>query len=74
VLEDGGRDREKWDWGVELDFALRRPGEGVKRRVGQGAQARTAGEWDALWRRVSGRPVNGEAYVFMSTDIAIPCG
>lgn len=65
VLEDGGRDREKWDWSVELDFALRRPGEGVKRRVGRGAQARTAGEWDALWRRVSGRPVNGEAYVFM---------
>lgn len=60
VLEEDGRDRERWDWSVELDFALNRP------RIGRGRRdefGRTVEEWDRINARLSGRPLDGEAYV-----------
>ena len=58
VLEEDGRDREKWDWGLELDFSLNRPRTGRRRKDAFG---RTFAQWDAIWMRQSGRPINGES-------------
>ena len=58
VLEDDGRDSERWDWSVELDVSLNRPKAGSRDESG-----RTDREWEGIMERLSGRPVNGEAYV-----------
>ena len=57
VLEDDGRDGEKWDWGVELDVGLHRP------RGGQGPDeyGRTDRVWEEVRTSQAGRPLNGEA-------------
>ncbi|CAK4034155.1 37S ribosomal S25, mitochondrial [Lecanosticta acicola] len=53
VLEDDGRDHEKWDWSLPLDYTLRRPPVG---------DPETA-EWDANMKTQSARPINGESVV-----------
>lgn len=59
VLENDGRDREKWDWSVELDIALRRPRRGSR----CSDTGRTTEEWDDVWRSQAARPLNGESVV-----------
>ncbi len=54
VLEDDGKDGEKWDWGVELDVGLRRPGSEVNQ---------ITEVWEPVWRSQAGRPLNGESVV-----------
>lgn len=51
VLESDGRDHEKWDWSLPLDF-------GILRGKVEGAAERG---WESVWRGQSGRPINGEA-------------
>lgn len=51
MLESDGRDHERWDWSLPLDFGLLRP---VVRKG-------EVGVWDRLHARQSGRPLNGEA-------------
>ena len=58
VLEDDGRDRERWDWSVELDVGMNRPLQGTRDELG-----RTEREWERIWSRQAARPVNGESYV-----------
>lgn len=55
VLENDGRDRERWDWGVPLDVSLNPPTnyEGVEKRE----------RWKRVCEDQAGRPLNGEAYV-----------
>lgn len=55
VLEDDGRDHERWDWSLPLDYSLRRPGP----RDEDGPAL--AHEWEANMKEQSGRPINGEA-------------
>ena len=56
VLENDGRDREKWDWSVELDVSLNRPRQGQRDGVG-----RTAEGWERVMLGQAGRPLNGES-------------
>ena len=58
VLENDGRDREKWDWSVELDITLNRPKKGGKDKYG-----RTDEEWDEVVKAQALRPLNGESCV-----------
>lgn len=58
VLEDDGRDVEKWDWSIELDFASNRPKRGTKDE-----EDRTPAMWDWIWQRQSARPLNGESVI-----------
>ena len=56
ILENDGRDAEKWDWSIELDFTLNRPKQGGRTdRFG-----RTDQEWDRIQASQAGRPLNGE--------------
>lgn len=57
VLENDGRDAERWDWSVPLDHALNRPRAGEVNALGR----RTDAEWDRVRRTQAGRPINGEA-------------
>jgi small subunit ribosomal protein S23 len=57
VLENDGRDSEKWDWSVELDVALNRPGQ----KRGADEFGRTDVDWENLMKTQAGRPLNGEA-------------
>lgn len=59
VLENDGRDMERWDWSVELDLSLNRPRGGSERDE----YGRTDKMWDEVRTRLAGRPLNGEAYV-----------
>ncbi|KAI6870009.1 ATP-dependent DNA helicase [Hortaea werneckii] len=59
VLENDGRDAERWDWSVPLDHALIRPRAGEVNALGR----RTDAEWDRVRRTQAGRPINGEAVV-----------
>ncbi|KAI7488869.1 ATP-dependent DNA helicase [Hortaea werneckii] len=59
VLENDGRDAERWDWSVPLDHALNRPRAGEVNALGR----RTDAEWDHVRRTQAGRPINGEAVV-----------
>ncbi len=56
VLESDGRDREKWDWSVELDVALNRPRMRSKDPFG-----RTGLAWEMVMEKQAARPLNGEA-------------
>lgn len=56
VLENDGRDAEKWDWGVELDVSLNRPRGGQTDEFG-----RTDGVWEQVMKSQSARPLNGES-------------
>ena len=60
VLENDGRDRERWDWGVPLDHALLRPRSGSVSEEG----VDLCEEWDRVAERQAGRPVDGEAFVY----------
>lgn len=56
ILEDDGRDHEKWDWSLPLDYGLRRP------KVGQiDDMGRDCRSWDTLMQKQAARPINGEA-------------
>ena len=57
MLENDGRDAERWDWGVELDVALNRPSSGRQRDQ----FGRTAEGWEQAATSQSARPLNGEA-------------
>ena len=59
ILENDGRDREKWDWSVPLDHALQRPRSGEQDLEGK----RIDDEWDDVRERQSARPIDGEACV-----------
>ncbi|KAK3673845.1 mitochondrial ribosomal small subunit component [Recurvomyces mirabilis] len=59
VLENDGKDAEKWDWSVPLDHALRRPRSGGESEEG----VKTDEEWDRIRRSQSRRPINGEAVI-----------
>ncbi|KAK5116727.1 hypothetical protein LTR62_007401 [Meristemomyces frigidus] len=59
VLENDGRDHEKWDWSVPLDHALRRPRSGTVDEEG----VRLDEKWDLVRRQQSRRPMNGEAVI-----------
>lgn len=59
ILEDDGRDHEKWDWSVPLDHALQRPTPGMRDQEGVDLNA----EWDRVRAEQCGRPINGEAVV-----------
>lgn len=52
VLESDGRDHERWDWSLPLDYGLLRPQMDGREK-----------DWDRAWARQSGRVINGEAYV-----------
>lgn len=56
VLESDGRDSERWDWSVELDVSLNRPGRGRIDEMG-----RTAETWERVARSQAARPLNGES-------------
>lgn len=56
VLEDDGRDRERWDWSVELDAALNRPRAGTT-----GPSGRDMASWNRVMEVQAARPLNGEA-------------
>ena len=53
VLEDDGRDRERWDWSVELDVSLNPP------ETWRGKEPRK--QWEAVCEKQAGRPLNGES-------------
>lgn len=55
ILEDDGRDREKWDWSLPLDYGLNRP------EVNNITNAHLI--WDEVMKKQSARPINGEACV-----------
>lgn len=52
ILENDGRDLEKWDWSLPLDYSLKRPRAAVASQ-----------EWDANMATQSARPINGEAVI-----------
>lgn len=57
VLENDGRDADKWDWSVPLDHALKRPPGGERDREGRALDV----VWDEQRRAQSGRRIDGEA-------------
>lgn len=59
VLENDGRDYEKWDWSIPLDHELQRPRAGDMDQFGR----KKADIWDQTMTTQSARPINGEAYV-----------
>ncbi|KAK4496638.1 hypothetical protein PRZ48_012618 [Zasmidium cellare] len=59
VLENDGRDHEKWDWSVPLDASLHRPKAGSMDQFGRRADL----VWDRIMVKQSGRPINGESVV-----------
>ena len=52
VLENDGRDRERWDWSVELDISINAP---------KSNSMRQRQEWERTCQEQAGRPLNGEA-------------
>ncbi|KAK5171103.1 mitochondrial ribosomal small subunit component [Saxophila tyrrhenica] len=58
VLENDGRDRERWDWGIELDVSLNRP-----RRKTRDKRGRTEDDWEIIMDTQAARPLNGEAVI-----------
>ncbi|KXT06829.1 hypothetical protein AC578_7216 [Pseudocercospora eumusae] len=58
VLEDDGRDRERWDWSLPLDYNLRRPNIGHKDEFGNDHRG-----WDRVMQKQSARPINGESVI-----------
>ncbi|KAK0337917.1 mitochondrial ribosomal small subunit component [Friedmanniomyces endolithicus] len=65
VLEDDGRDAEKWDWSIPLDHALNRPKSGATSDEG----VRLDLEWDGIHAQQAGRPINGEAVVQRTNEL-----
>lgn len=61
LLENDGRDHEKWDWSVPLDVSLNRPKAGEVDQLGR----RTDILWDRTMVTQSARPLNGESYVYV---------
>lgn len=59
VLENDGRDRERYDWSVPLDYSLRRPKTDTRDEFG-----RDHVEWEEVMEVQGNRPINGEACVF----------
>lgn len=59
VLENDGRDHEKWDWSLPLDYSLLRPKAGQLDDFGRRADK----IWDRKMAVQAARPINGEAYV-----------
>nr|POF16566.1 37s ribosomal protein s25, mitochondrial [Quercus suber] len=59
VLEDDGRDAEKWDWSLPLDHSLKRPGPGEQTVKGENLGK----AWDQARKTQAARPLNGEAVV-----------
>ena len=57
VLEDDGRDSQKWDWSVPLDHSLSRPRAGETNEEGLELDM----VWDEIRQRQAGRPMNGES-------------
>lgn len=60
VLENDGRDGQRWDWSVPLDHGLERPRAGQVDDRGRKMDE----QWDRVRQRQAGRPINGEAYVY----------
>jgi small subunit ribosomal protein S23 len=56
VLEDDGRDHERHDWGLPLDYNLNRPAPNDKDALVQQQYV-----WDATMKSQAARPINGEA-------------
>ncbi|KAH9808841.1 Mitochondrial ribosomal protein S25 [Teratosphaeria destructans] len=59
LLEDDGRDHEKWDWSVPLDHALNRPVAGTVNDEG----VMLDDVWDQQYDSQCARPINGEAVI-----------
>lgn len=59
VLEEDGKDAQKWDWSVPLDFSLERPQQGVVDSRGRLLEK----EWEETMNKQCRRPIDGEAYV-----------
>ncbi|CZT24656.1 related to 37S ribosomal protein S25, mitochondrial [Ramularia collo-cygni] len=53
ILESDGKDHQRWDWSLPLDFGLLRPA------VRDGEEK----AWDRVMARQGGRPINGEAVI-----------
>ncbi|WPH01911.1 Hypothetical protein R9X50_00476500 [Acrodontium crateriforme] len=73
MLENDGRDAQKFDWSVPLDHALNRPTAGETDLEG----VKLDELWDKINSRQSGRPLNGEAVVqrqayLMATGLSEP--
>ncbi|EMF08258.1 uncharacterized protein SEPMUDRAFT_14511, partial [Sphaerulina musiva SO2202] len=58
VLENDGRDRERYDWSVPLDYSLRRPKTDTRDEFG-----RDHVEWEEVMEVQGNRPINGEAVI-----------
>ncbi|KAF2864046.1 hypothetical protein K470DRAFT_254372 [Piedraia hortae CBS 480.64] len=59
VLENDGKDAQRWDWSIPLDHALNRPAPGKVDDVGN----RQDEQWDRVRKSQNGRPINGESVV-----------
>ncbi|KAK3104271.1 mitochondrial ribosomal small subunit component, partial [Teratosphaeriaceae sp. CCFEE 6253] len=57
VLENDGKDMQRWDWSIPLDHALNRPRSGTVSEEG----VKMDEEWDRVQAQQAGRPINGEA-------------
>ena len=57
ILENDGRDLEKWDWSLPLDYSLNRPRAGIEDDFGNKMDK----IWDENMATLSARPINGEA-------------
>lgn len=57
ILENDGRDLEKWDWSLPLDYGLCRPRAGETDKLGQ----RLDELWEHTMKTQASRPINGEA-------------
>lgn len=58
MVETDGRDHEKWDWSLPLDFSLDRPYVS-KASIPESQRPEVA--WDHIMRTQCARPINGEA-------------
>lgn len=58
VLENDGRDRERYDWSVPLDYSLRQPKTDTRDEFG-----RDYVEWKEVMEVQGNRPINGEAVI-----------
>ena len=58
ILENDGKDHEKWDWSLPLDYSQQRPKVGQVDKFGRSAE-----EWDEVQTTQTARPINGESSV-----------
>lgn len=61
MLENDGRDAQRYDWSVPLDHSLNRPIAGATNAEGDDLVQ----PWDEINTKQSGRPLNGESYVYL---------